>query len=195
MLYQRQAHTASVKSTGSGQKRSAVNPAGFWKMITLVSSLSCRATRWDASRIKLQLAGKPAPPLALVDINGNPVSLVAFKGKTVLLDFWTTWCPPCRDDGPALEKLNQKYGNKELAILGVSVDEERKVVAKFLKENPKTYPIVLTLENDMPRPYQIGVFPTYIVIDHDGNVASAVQGDKGFSELRTLLRKAGMEAE
>ena len=113
----------------------------------------------------------------------------------MLLDFWTTWCPPCRDDGPALEKLNQKYGNKELAILGVSVDEERKVVAKFLKENPKTYPIVLTLENDMPRPYQIGVFPTYIVIDHDGNVASAVQGDKGFSELRTLLRKAGMEAE
>ena len=128
-------------------------------------------------------------------MSGNPVSLAAFRGRTVLLDFWTTWCPPCRADGPALEKLNQKYGKKELAILGVSVDEDRRIVEKFLKENRKTYPVVLTTENEMPRPYQIGIFPTYLVIDQDGNVASAAQGDQGFGDLRKLLRKAGMETE
>jgi thiol-disulfide isomerase/thioredoxin len=131
----------------------------------------------------------------VTDLSGSPVSLSALKGKTVLLDFWTTWCPPCRADGPALEKLNQKYGGKELAIVGVSVNEEREVVEKFLKSNRKTYPVILTSENEMPRPYQISVFPTYIVINQDGNVTSAVQGERGFGDLRNLLRKAGMETE
>jgi thiol-disulfide isomerase/thioredoxin len=180
----------SLKRYGTG-----VRPdASLFKLPSNLREVK-QLSRWDAPRINKQLSGKPAPPLAVLDMSGNPVSLAAFKGKTVLLDFWTTWCPPCRADGPALEKLNKKYGKTDLAILGVSVDEERQIVEKFLKENSKTYPIVLTSENEMPRPYQIGVFPTYIVIDQDGNVASAVEGDKGFSALRNLLRKAGMDAE
>lgn len=67
------------------------------------------------------------------------------------------------------------------------------MVQKFLKEHPHTYPVVLTTENDMPRPYQVGVLPTYIVIDRDGAIAAAVEGDKGFSELQRLLNKAGLE--
>jgi thiol-disulfide isomerase/thioredoxin len=152
-------------------------------------------SQWNASRIKKLLAGKAASELTVVDIKDNPVSLRAFKGRTVLLDFWTTWCAPCRADGPALEKLNKRYGGKELAIIGISVDEERGLVENYLKDHPKSYPVVLTSENEIPRPYQIGVFPTYIVIDQNGNVTSAVEGEKGFGELRSLLQKAGMDAE
>ena len=150
---------------------------------------------WNATKIKKQLAGKPAPELVLTDIQGQPVTLSAFKGKTVLLDFWTTWCPPCRADAPALDKLYRKYGEQDLAIVGISVSEDRAVVEKFLKEHPHSFPVVLTAENEMPRPYQIGVFPTYIVIDRDGTVASAVEGDQGFSDLRKLLKKTGLELE
>ena len=75
------------------------------------------------------------------------------------------------------------------------MSEDREIVEKFLKQHPHSFPIVLTSENDMPRPYQIGVFPTYVVIGRDGNLAAAVQGDKGFSELRKLLKNAGLEAE
>jgi thiol-disulfide isomerase/thioredoxin len=152
-------------------------------------------TKWDAARIKKELSGKPAPELAATDVQGKPLTLSAFKGKTVLLDFWTTWCGPCRADGPALDKLYRKYGEKDLVIVGVSVSEEREIVTKFLSEHPHSYPIVLTTENEMPRPYQIGAFPTYIVIDRDGTVSAAVEGDKGFSDLRKLLKKAGLEAE
>jgi thiol-disulfide isomerase/thioredoxin len=73
----------------------------------------------------------PAPELAVTDLKGVLVTLSAFKGKTVVLDFWTTWCPPCRADGPALERLYKKYGEKELVIVGISVSEDRTVVEKF----------------------------------------------------------------
>jgi thiol-disulfide isomerase/thioredoxin len=152
-------------------------------------------TRWSAARLKKQLAGKPAPPLEVTDLQGNPVSLSALKGKTVLLDFWTTWCPPCRADAPALDKLYRKYHQNDLMIIGVSVSEEHDVVETFLKEHPHSFPIVLTTENDMPRPYQVSAFPTYIVIGRDGTVVSAVEGEKGFGELRDLLKKAGLELD
>ena len=152
-------------------------------------------SHWDAPKIKKQLGGKTAPELSLTDLKGQHVSLADLKGKTVLLDFWTTWCPPCRADAPAIDKLYQQYGDKNLAIIGISVSEERELVEKFLKQHPHSFPIALTTENEMPRTYQIGVFPTYIVIDPDGSGRSAVQGDQGFAELRKMLKKAGLELE
>lgn len=152
-------------------------------------------TKWNASRIKKQLAGKPAPGLEVMDIEGNPVSLAGLKGKTVLLDFWATWCPPCLADAPALDKLHRKYGDKELMIIGISVSEERQIVEQFLKKHPHEFPVVLTSENEIPRPYQIGVFPTYMVIAPDGTLSTAVEGDQGFGELRKFLERAGMEIE
>ena len=163
-------------------------PAGATKQVKELS-------RWNAERIKKQLSGKTAPDFALTDIQGKTLKLSDMKGKTVLLDFWATWCGPCRADGPSLDKLYQKYGDKNLALIGISVDEERPVVQKFLSEHPHKYSIALTSENDMPRAYQIGVFPTYIIIDTDGNVAAATEGNKGFSELRHMLKKAGLDTD
>jgi thiol-disulfide isomerase/thioredoxin len=152
-------------------------------------------SRWNAARIKKQLAGKAAPDLTVSDMEGKAISLVAYKGKTVLLDFWTTWCPPCRADAPSLDKLYAKYKDRDLAIIGFSVSEDRAVVSKFLKEHPHQFPIVLTSETDLPTAYQIGVFPTYIVIGQDGTLIAAVEGDQGFSELRKLLKKAGLDVD
>ena len=152
-------------------------------------------SKWDAKKMKKQLTGKPAPDLVLLDTNEKVIKLNELRGKTVLLDFWTTWCGPCRADGPALDKLAKKYGDQSLQIIGVSVDEDRATVQKFLKEHPHAYPIALTTENEMPRPYQIGVFPTYVIIDSDGNFAEATEGDSGFSKLKKLLTRAGLDAD
>jgi thiol-disulfide isomerase/thioredoxin len=151
--------------------------------------------KWNVARIRKELVGKPAPDISVNDIHGVAVSLADLKGKTVLLDFWATWCPPCRADMPSLEKLNKKYGGKELTIIGISVDEERGIVEKFLGEHPHSYPVVLTSENEIPRQYETREIPTYVVIDATGNVQAAVVGDKGFSELRTLLKKAGLDID
>jgi thiol-disulfide isomerase/thioredoxin len=150
---------------------------------------------WNAARLKKQLAGKPAPELAVNDIQGKPFTLSDLKGKTVLLDFWTTWCVYCRANSPALEKLYSKYGGKNLAIVGFSVGEGREIVEKYLREHPHGYPVVLTSENEMPRPDQVHAFPTYMVIDPDGTFSAAVEGDQSFGELRHMLKKAGLELE
>ncbi len=150
---------------------------------------------WNGARIRKELRGKPAPDLELLDIDGKPVSLAALKGRTVLLDFWTTWCPPCQWDSPSIEKLSQKYGGKDLAIISISVGEERAVVEKFLKKHPRTYPVILSSENEMPRPYDINVLPTYLIISPDGTLATAEQGEKGFAKLRSELQKAGLSTD
>jgi len=167
--------------------------AGLFKLPAADMKEVKELARWNAAKIKKQLAGKPAPELSVIDIQGKPITLAACKGKTVLLDFFTTWCPPCRADGPSLDKLHQKHGARDLVIIGISVSEERAVVEKFLKEHPHRYPIVLTSENEMPRPYQISLFPTYIIIGPDGNLTAAVEDRQGFGELRRLLKKAGMD--
>ena len=151
-------------------------------------------TPWDDAQIKKQLAGKPAPDMTVTDLQGNPVSLASLKGKTVLLDFWTTWCPPCQADA-SLDKLNQKYGNKSLAIVGISVSEDRETVVNYLQKHPHHYPIVLSTENRLPRPYEIHIFPTYMIIDPDGKLTTAEQGDQGFGKLRKDLKKAGLDVE
>ena len=152
-------------------------------------------SKWTIARIRKELVAKPAPELEVTAMDGATVALSALKGKTVLLDFWATWCAPCRADGPALDKLYQKYGPKDLEIVGISVSEDRGVVEKYLKEHPHAFPIVLSTENDLPRAFQVSSFPTYMLIGPDGKVSSAVQGDQGFSDLRKLLKQAGLELE
>lgn len=152
-------------------------------------------TRWNESSIKKELVGKPAPDLHLTDIQGKRISLTDLKGKTVLLDFWTTWCPPCQADASSVEKLNKKYGGKSLAIIGISVDEDRATVQGYLKTHPHDYSVVLSSENQLPWPYQIGEFPTYMIIGPDGIVKNAEAGDQGFGRLRKDLEKAGMPAD
>ncbi|MBY0505508.1 MAG: TlpA family protein disulfide reductase [Bryobacteraceae bacterium] len=149
---------------------------------------------WNAAKIKAQFAGKAAPPLQLKGIDGKPISLAALKGKIVLLDFWATWCPPCRADAPALEKLQQKHP-QDLAIIGISVSEERAIVEKFLREYPRSYPVALTTENELSRPYQAGPLPLYLVIGRDGKLTAASEGDQGLNELRRLLQQSGLAAE
>lgn len=148
---------------------------------------------WDEGRIKKELEGKAAPPLRATDMQGNPVSLADLKGKTVLLDFWATWCPPCQADSSSIEKLSQKYPN--LQVIGISVSEDRKVVEKYLKKHPHDFPIVLSSENLLPRPYQVEELPTYLVIAPDGTLVTAAEGDQGFGRLRKALEKSGMQTE
>jgi len=151
-------------------------------------------TPWTTKRMNSALSGKPAPDLSLTTLDGKTVTLESLKGKTVLLDFWATWCPPCRVDAPALDKLHEQYG-KDLVILGVSVGEDRGTVEGFLKKNPHAFTMALSSENDLPRQYDVEAVPTYMIVDADGNFDMATDGDKGFDGLRSRLKKAGLDVD
>ncbi len=97
---------------------------------------------------------------------------------------------------PALNKLAEKFGEKDLVIIGISLNEERAVVEKFLDKHPHSFPTVLTTENDLPARIALTLLPTYIVIGKDGTLTSAADAQRGgLVEVYRLLKKGGLEGE
>jgi len=142
---------------------------------------------------KPDLTGKPAPVFRVQSLDGKTQDLAELKGKVVLLDFWVTWCSPCRKEMPALDKLYQEYRDQGLILLGLNVGEDRQTVEKFLKTANLSYPFALTNETNVVPAYQVSAFPTHVLIDRDGTVVGFEVGSVGLDALRSLLEKAGLK--
>jgi len=142
---------------------------------------------------RTDLSGKQAANFSLKSIDGKPVSLKDLRGKVVLIDFWATWCVPCRNDLPVLEKLHQEFKSKGLVLLGFDVGEEREVVNKFLTTAKLTYSIVLTAGTNIPASYSVTAYPTVVLIDKQGTIALYHIGAGGESALREHLAKLGVQ--
>ena len=108
--------------------------------LLLISSASAEAPSPFAVD---KLPGNQAPDFTLKDINGNSVSLSSFKGKVVLLKFWATWCPPCREEIPSVNSLDKLLKNRGLVILSVSVDTSASKVKDFVRKYPINYTILV----------------------------------------------------
>ncbi|MBW0001591.1 MAG: redoxin domain-containing protein [Verrucomicrobia bacterium] len=136
--------------------------------------------------------GKAAPDWQLSDVNGKPLKLADFKGKVVVLDFWATWCPPCRAEIPGLVAIQKKYANQGLSIIGISLDEQGPTVVKpFIDRFAINYPVVMGNEKVLTDYGGISAIPTTFVIDREGNVVAAHEGytDQATfeSEIKPLL--------
>lgn len=125
----------------------------------------------------------PAPDFTLVDQFGKEHTLSKYKGKTIFLNFWATWCPPCRSEMPEIQKLYETYGSNEenLVVLGIAAPEygdEGTVeeIKEFLSENEYTFPVVMDETGEMFYWYGISAFPTTFMIDAEGKVYGYVQG-------------------
>jgi thiol-disulfide isomerase/thioredoxin len=114
------------------------------------------------------------------------------KGKVVLLEFWTTWCPYCFTEAPFVDKLNKEYGDKGLLVLTINVGESKKTVKKYLDQHPRTTRIILTDDTNLGAMYQAVEYPIYVVIDKEGNIAATQRGAAGEEALRELLATAGI---
>ena len=112
----------------------------------------------------------PAPDFTLKDLGGKDVSLSGLKGKVVMLDFWATWCPPCRESIPALTAIHEEYAAKGVEIVGVSMDEDFSAVAPFVKEKAIPYTILLGGQSDLSDVYRVRGIPTIYLLDRKGNL-------------------------
>ena len=117
-----------------------------------------------------------APNFTLKDLNGRSVSLSQFRGKVVFLDFWATWCGPCRMATPSVERLNAEFAPKGLQILGMNVDEDPSGVADFVRSFGITYPTLLVAGSGVDAVYGVTGIPAFLIIDKDGKVADGGMG-------------------
>ncbi|MDR3700114.1 MAG: tetratricopeptide repeat protein [Candidatus Sulfopaludibacter sp.] len=132
--------------------------------------------------------GKPAPEFRLKDLKGAGVALSDFKGKVVLLDFWATWCGPCREEMPDFEKIHQELASKDVTVLALDANEPRDTVAGFIQKEKYTFPVLLSEGTDVVARYSVNAFPTTFAIDKSGRIADiAVGGGAG-----TLARLQGI---
>lgn len=119
---------------------------------------------------------EPAPPFLLSDLDGNPVSTAAWKGKVVLLTFWATWCPPCREEIPMLISLQNRYKDR-LQIIGASIDDSPPgEVKEFARQAGINYPIVMAGPGLVREYGGIPALPTMFVVDREGRVVQKHEG-------------------
>jgi len=118
-----------------------------------------------------------APDFTLKDLNGKSVTLSDHKGKVVIIDFWATWCPPCRKGIPELVEMQQTYGSDKLVILGISVDQaEAGVVKDFASSYKINYPVLFYTPEVVAAYGGIEAIPTTFIVDKEGKVRQWVQG-------------------
>lgn len=120
--------------------------------------------------------GSTAYDFTLQDLSGNKVKLSDYKGRVVLLEFWATWCPPCRASVPSLEKLHETYKDKGLAVLAVSLDEGGwDTVKSFVQKNGITY-VVLKGNDEVIDKYQVRTIPLILILDKEGRISKRYLG-------------------
>jgi peroxiredoxin len=121
-------------------------------------------------------AGQPAPNFKVTTTSGQPVSIENYRGYVLVLDFFATWCQPCRESIPHLVELNRKYGKQGLQVLGMSADEDgERLVKTFADEHRITYPIALAGETTLAD-YGVRSVPVMLIIDKKGRVAEVFRG-------------------
>jgi peroxiredoxin len=136
------------------------------------------------------LAGQPAPVLKLHDLAGKMHDLASYRGHPVVLNFWASWCLPCREEMPALDRAQQRHGAGGATVIGVAMDRPASVRA-FLASHPVSYPIVLGQLSHPSSAYRFGdagdVLPYSVLIDADGRVLAQHAGPLDDAQLRQWL--------
>ncbi len=147
------------------------------------------------------LKGKAAPAFALEDLSGKKVSLASYKGKAVLINFWATWCGPCKLETPWLVELRTKYAGQGFEILGVSTDdidrgdkqklgEEKKEIARFVEQMHMPYPVLIDGDS-LSQPYGgLDAMPTSFYVDRQGTVVAVQLGLTSKDDIEANIKKA-----
>ena len=112
--------------------------------------------------------GESAPDFTLIDLEGNQVSLSDFRGETGFINFWATWCPPCRAEMPEIEAVYQEYKDKDVVVIGVDILEPEDVVRQFVEQGGYSWTFVLDTSGEVAANYRVTAIPTSFFIDREG---------------------------
>lgn len=168
------------------------------RQMVLAAALAVSATAgftaaWAAGGTMKPWSGGATPPLVLRDVDGKEHRLADYKGKVVVLNFWATWCDPCREEMPSMQRLQEKLAGRPFAILAVDYGEGAPRIRDFLKRVPVHFTVLLDRDTSAATAWKVKVLPTTLVIDAEQRVRFVAVGDVGWdtppveTEIRKLL--------
>ena len=137
----------------------------------------------------------PAPDFTLTNREGGTVTLSDLQGQVVLINFWATWCGPCRKEMPLLEALYQRYEPLGFTLLGVNVEEGGADAEAFLKDTPVSFPVLFDPQNQVSKLYDVSAMPSTVLVDRNGNMRYLHHGyQEGYEDMyqdqiRALVRE------
>jgi thiol-disulfide isomerase/thioredoxin len=142
-------------------------------------------------------APKPAPALKLKDLDGRPHDLARLRGRVVLINFWATWCPPCRREMPSMERLSQTLKGEAFSVLAVDVGEDADTIDAFTAQldTTPTFPILLDTRSRTLQAWKVAGLPTTFLVDRQGRIVASAIGGREFDHpeivkaIRELLAK------
>lgn len=162
------------------------------RYLTLITALTLLASTLTFAADE---EGQPAPRFHAKTTTGESFTNDSVKGKVVLLQFWTTWCPYCKKEQSLVDSIDREFAGKGVIVLAIDVAESKKKVRQYLQDSPRSCRVVLTEDTNLAAMYQANSYPIYVVIDREGNIAAEQRGAGGERSLRRMLRKAGVEAD
>jgi peroxiredoxin len=121
--------------------------------------------------------GGPTPALNLKDVDGGAHDLARYKGRVVLVNFWATWCEPCRQEMPSIQRLRERFRGKPFDVLAINVDEPDARVRRFLEETQLDLPVLMDVNKTVTRGWGVRVMPTTFIVGPDGRIRYRLMGD------------------
>jgi len=168
--------------------------ASILVIVSLTYAFLSQDTKNDSDKTKQETPPRQqkyplAPDFELVDLEGNSIRLSDYRGKLVIIDFWATWCGPCRKGIPDFVSLQAEYGSEDLVILGISVDEgESQIVNEFARQYKINYPVLHDTPEVRAAYGGIRAIPTTFIVDRDGFVRQWVEGYRPISYFKQVLQ-------
>ena len=148
----------------------------FLAQLAVLAAAGCGVARAADFAVSRWPADEPVPSFQGTDLAGKTWRLADLHGRAVLLNFWATWCPPCRAEMPSLQDMAAIYGPEKLVVLAINFKESRATAQRFAQASALSLPVLLDPNGDMARQWGVHVFPTTVLIDATGRARQRVQG-------------------
>jgi peroxiredoxin len=136
------------------------------------------------------LAGAPAVSFDIPALHGRSDSLAAYRGKIVVMNLWATWCPPCKDEMPDLQRFYAAYKSKGVVVLGIDQGESAGIVGAFTKQYGVTFPVLLDDDQQYGRAYAAVGLPTTVIVDRSGHISAGIDGLLTLAQMRAAIAPA-----
>jgi peroxiredoxin len=148
-----------------------------WGRALVALLLTLAALPGGAQELRPWRGGGNAPPLVLQDLEGRTHRLEDYRGKVVLINFWATWCDPCRAEMPALNKLRASLAGHPFAVLAVNLAESEGRVRRFMEQVPLDFPVLLDRDSGVAKAWKARVLPVSFVVDTEGRIRYSALGE------------------